>query len=120
MYVFVKQLRKAMAMKGWRQADLAKATGFSDGQISSWYNERFRPNAENMAVIASALGVSVDFLLGKEVDYAVFPRADAVMETGERLSGDEKIIIEAFRGASDEQKRLVRYLLGLKNAQEGP
>ena len=66
MDIFVQQLRKAMFLKGWRQVDLKKALVESDGQISSWYNGRYRPNAEKMAMIAKALGVSVDFLLGKE------------------------------------------------------
>lgn len=66
MDIFVQQLRKAMFLKGWRQVDLKNALNESDGQISSWYNGRYRPNAEKMAKIANALGVSVDYLLGKE------------------------------------------------------
>lgn len=66
MDIFVQQLRKAMFLKGWRQVDLKNALSESDGQISSWYNGRYRPNAEKMARIAKALGVSVDYLLGKE------------------------------------------------------
>lgn len=66
MDIFVQQLRKAMFLKGWRQVDLKNALSESDGQISSWYNGRYRPNAEKMAKIAKALGVSVDYLLGKE------------------------------------------------------
>ena len=66
MDIFVQQLRKAMFLKGWRQVDLKNALNESDGQISSWYNGRYRPNAEKMAMIAKALGVSVDYLLGKE------------------------------------------------------
>ena len=66
MDIFVQQLRKAMFLKGWRQVDLKNALSESDGQISSWYNGRYRPNAEKMAKIAKALCVSVDYLLGKE------------------------------------------------------
>lgn len=66
MDIFVQQLRKAMFLKGWRQVDLKNALNESDGQISSWYNGRYRPNAEKMAKIANALCVSVDYLLGKE------------------------------------------------------
>ena len=73
MDIFVKQLRKAMSLKGWRQVDLKNALGESDGQISSWYNGRYRPNAEAMARIANVLGVSVDYLLGKEEPPAADP-----------------------------------------------
>lgn len=66
MDIFVLRLRQTMAERGYKQADLVKATGFSDGQLSSWYNGKYRPNAEKTAKIAKALGVSVDYLLGKE------------------------------------------------------
>lgn len=49
MDIFVQQLRKAMFLKGWRQVDLKNSLSESDGQISSWYNGRYRPNAEKMA-----------------------------------------------------------------------
>lgn len=66
MDIFVTQLRKAMFLKGWRQADLCRAVGTTDGQVSSWYNGKYRPNGETMEKIAKALGVSVAYLLGKE------------------------------------------------------
>lgn len=66
MDVFVTQLRKAMFLKGWKQSDLALATGYRDGQVSAWYNGKYKPNAEKMEKIAKALGVSVSYLLGKE------------------------------------------------------
>ena len=66
MDIFVTQLKKTMFLKGWRQIDLVRATGFTDSQISSWYNGRYRPNGEAMSKIAKALGVTVEYLLGKE------------------------------------------------------
>lgn len=66
MDIFTTQLKKAMFLKGWRQSDLSRATGYRDGKVSAWYNGQYRPNAEGMAKIAKALGVTVDYLLGKE------------------------------------------------------
>ena len=66
MDIFVAQLRKAMFLRGMKQVELSRATGLTDSQISSWYNGRYRPNAEAMTKIATALGVTTDFLLGKE------------------------------------------------------
>lgn len=66
MDIFVTQLRKAMFLRGMKQVELSRATGLTDSQISSWYNGRYRPNAEAMTKIAAALGVTTDFLLGKE------------------------------------------------------
>ena len=66
MDIFVTQLKKAMFLKGWRQIDLVRATGLTDSQISSWCGGRYRPNGEAMSKIAKALGVTVEYLLGKE------------------------------------------------------
>lgn len=66
MDIFVTQLKKTMFLKGWRQIDLVRATGYTDGQISSWCGGRYRPNGEAMSKIAKALGVTVEYLLGKE------------------------------------------------------
>lgn len=66
MDIFVTRLRQAMFLIGVKQSDLVKKTGYSDGQMSSWYNGRYRPNAEAMTKLANALGVSVNYLLGKE------------------------------------------------------
>ena len=66
MDIFVTQLRKAMFLRGMKQVELSRATGLTDSQISSWYNGRYRPNAEAMTKIAAALGVTTDYLLGKE------------------------------------------------------
>lgn len=66
MDIFVLRLRQTMAERGYKQADLVKATGFSDGQLSSWYNGKYRPNAEKTAKIAKALGVSASYLFGED------------------------------------------------------
>ena len=67
MDIFVTQLRKAMFLRGMKQVELSRATGLTDSQISSWYNGRYRPNAEAMTKIAAALGVTTDYLLGKDM-----------------------------------------------------
>lgn len=71
MSIFTDRLKQAMFLKGVSQADLSRKTGFSDGKISSWYNGRYKPNAEAMTKIAHVLGVTPDYLLGKvEVSFA--------------------------------------------------
>ena len=66
MDIFVQKMRQAMFSKGIKQVDLVRLTGYSDGQISSWYNGRYRPNAAATAKIAKALGVTPGWLLGQE------------------------------------------------------
>ena len=90
MDIFVTQLRKAMFLKGMKQSDLSKATGYRDGKISAWYNGKYRPNAEAMGKIANAVGVTVDFLLGKEevpVSKLTLPTFHAVDVLGKVAAG---------------------------------
>ena len=90
MDVFVVQLRKAMFLKGWKQVDLSKATGYRDGKVSAWYNGKYRPNAEALDKIAKALGVSVAYLLGKEevpLAALTLPKAEEVPVLGSVAAG---------------------------------
>lgn len=90
MDAFVVQLRKAMFLKGWRQTDLVRAVGATDGQVSAWYNGKYRPKAEVMEKIAKALGVSVAFLLGKEevpLAALTLPKAEEVPVLGSVAAG---------------------------------
>ena len=64
--VFMQRMKETMQEKGIRQTDLVEKTGIDKGALSSYMNGRYMPNAEKVAKIAKALGVSVDFLLGKE------------------------------------------------------
>ena len=64
--VFTERMARAMFVKGIRQAELVDKTGIDKGSMSSYVNGRYMPNAENVAKIAKALGVSVEYLLGKE------------------------------------------------------
>jgi len=63
---FSARMKKAMFLKGVRQTDLVTRTGIDKGSLSSYMNGRYMPNADKIAKIATALGVSVNYLLGKE------------------------------------------------------
>ena len=64
--IFAERMRQTMFLKGIRQAELVDKTGIDKGPLSSYVNGRYMPNADKIAKIATALGVSVNFLLGKE------------------------------------------------------
>lgn len=64
--IFAERMRQTMFLKGVRQAELVDKTGIDKGSLSSYVNGRYMPNADKIAKIATALGVSVNFLLGKE------------------------------------------------------
>lgn len=52
--------------KGLKDADVAKATGISASTFSDWKSGRSQPKQEKLKKIASALGVSLDYLTGQD------------------------------------------------------
>lgn len=66
MDIFTARLNKAMFMKGIRQIDLAERTGIHRGTLSKYMKGENIPGAKHITNLAAALGVSADWLLGKE------------------------------------------------------
>ena len=63
---FVERLKEAIQKKGFSQNDLAKSSGISKSKISCYVHGRYVPNAEAMSKISVALGVTPEYLLGKD------------------------------------------------------
>ena len=62
--VFAERLRQAMKDNNMKIIDLERKTGLMSPAISNWRNGQYKPNGENMAILAKALNVSVDWLSG--------------------------------------------------------
>lgn len=76
----IRELRKRKNTKSRRftQADLAKAMGVQEKQISKWENNEIELNSDKIIRLADFFGVSADYLLrGGEVDSLVM-----INETG--------------------------------------
>lgn len=63
--IFAKRLRIARELKGFSQTDLAKKTNLKPSAISHFENDRRSPSFDNLKQLADALGVTVDYLLGR-------------------------------------------------------
>ena len=114
--VFTQRLTRAMFLKGIRQADLVEKTGIDKGSISSYVNGRYMPNAEKVAKIAAALGVSVDYLLGKEeFKYSdLLPEPIMLHDSTEYYTNEEAELLEAWKKADPQTRRIVAYALNLR------
>ncbi len=64
--------------KGWSQTDLAKASNISREIIGKYERSEAVPSIEFAKRIAEALGVSLDYLAGKEDNSGLFKDADMV------------------------------------------
>lgn len=54
---------RLLAQKGYKVADVAKATGISPSTFSDWKKGRYAVKADKLQIIAEFLGVSVDYLM---------------------------------------------------------
>ena len=63
--IFSERLRAARALKDLSQTDLAKKTDLQPSAISHFENDRRSPSFDNLKRLADALGVTVDYLLGR-------------------------------------------------------
>lgn len=60
---FARRMKEIRKEKGWKQVDLADKAGIDKNMISYYENEKYIPSADALIKIASALDVSIDYLL---------------------------------------------------------
>lgn len=94
------------SQKGVSPSKAAMDAGFSKSLISKWKsNQEIVPSSEVLQKIADYFGVSVDYLLGKEKQ-----------PTDGELSDEEKAMLDLFRQAGDDARRLA--LLALEHGEQ--
>ncbi len=76
------ELRKKL---GLTQAELAKAMGISRSALSLYEIEKREPDIETLRKLASLFNVSVDYILGNEIDYANNPNSIFCYEIASRI-----------------------------------
>lgn len=59
-------VQQLLRERGWTQGHLARLTGIPQPTISRIISGRQEPNAHNVRLLAEALGVSTDYLLGAQ------------------------------------------------------
>lgn len=114
--IFQERLKRAMFLKGIRKTDLAERVGIDRGKVSAYVSGRYKPNGETLTKIASALGVTADWLLGRD-DTKILP---AIEDDEAPKDETEMELIEQWRKADDQQRRLVAYVLKMRSIKEDP
>lgn len=103
------RIRRTRRRKGWTQARLANALGIKAGTLSGYEREYRRPDVEMLDRIASVLGVSVDYLLGRTDDPSINaaagesansaardPLVDLALEVIPELSPEGRSAVQRF------------------------
>ncbi|MED1382110.1 helix-turn-helix transcriptional regulator [Bacillus mycoides] len=73
----LKQLRKSHDLT---QAELAETLNLSQSQIKNWETDRFQPDIETLASIASFFNVSLDVLVGFSNNFEDEPIQQVISE----------------------------------------
>lgn len=68
---FGRRLYQLLINKGWRQSDLARASGVLRDSVSSYVRGRSLPSPQNLHKIAEALGVKPEDLLPNYLEGAI-------------------------------------------------
>lgn len=86
------RLKATRELRGWSQRELATMCGFGEKQIWRYENGNSDPSAEHLTVIAKALEVSTDYLVG------LVDEPHKVWEGEEELTAIERKLVNAVRG----------------------
>ena len=99
---FAYRLKAELEKNDMDQKELAVKTGITPATISRYMTGKMKPSAENVKLIAIALYVSTDYLLGiSDIKNPQEPLTIAAHHDGEEFTEEENRAIELF-------KRLVR------------
>ena len=103
------RIKKALKIKGMRQAELCKLANIPKSSLSQYLNGDFEPKQDRIYLIAQALNVSEAWLMG--FDVPMERQVKKVTPSEAELSEGEKMLLELFRRVPEEQQALVLNLI---------
>lgn len=121
------RLKEGMSLRGLRQADIVEKTGINKGALSSYISGRYQPKQNNIFLLAKALDVNEDWLMGADVPMERATMADIdeyknkMIEFSKRwnIQYFEKKMLESFSRLSDSNKeKAISYTENLLSIQQ--
>lgn len=67
MITITERSKFAMKVRNMRQVELVQKTGITKGAFSSYLSGNYKPKQDKLELIAKALDVNIDWLIGKNV-----------------------------------------------------
>jgi len=94
---FAKRLKEARENLKWTQNQLGVKTGLPTSSIAQFETNARKPSFGNLRRLASALQVTTDYLLGRvDQPQTVLNSGDALFRHLDKISGDDRILLENF------------------------
>ena len=78
MNTIAERIKFAMEVRKMRQVELVQKTGISKGAFSSYLSGNYNPKQDKLELIADALDVNIDWLLGKSVPMQIPTKGEGV------------------------------------------
>lgn len=104
MIKFSERLDEALKKRDVSPAELARRIGVNEGAISNYRRGRYSPKQNRVEEIATALGVSIAWLMGADVPMYK-------EKSSPELSEEEKELLELFRSLPEDKQKMVLEML---------
>ena len=121
---FAERLSLAMERRKVNGNELARRTGIDKASISCYKSGKYKANSTNLYLIAEALQVNPAWLMGSDdvpfemenmTAHSWNASNEYLSDVLVQLTDKETLLIENYRKADNEKKRLIAYVLGLQD-----
>ena len=112
------RLKRALAMRNMRQADLCEKTKIPKSAISHYLSGSFVPKQDRAFIIAQALDVNPAWLMGFDAPMEI---KDIKKDSPDKieLTEGEKVLLDLFNRVPEDQQELVlRMIRSALDSQE--
>ena len=96
---FNNSLAGILAEQNLKQADLCRMTGISTALMSKYMTDKASPSLDNALMIAKALGITLDYLVGRKSESTCLSKAQTTL-------------LSDFEELSDDGKHALLFMLG--------
>ena len=96
---FNNRLAEILAEQNLKQADLCRMTGISTALMSNYMTGKASPSLDNALMIAKALGITLDYLVGRKSDST-------------SLSKVKTMLLSDFEELNDDGQNAIMFMLG--------
>ena len=103
------RIKKALKIKGMKQAELCKLANIPKSSLSQYLNGDFEPKQDRIYLIAKALNVSEAWLMG--FDVPMDRQAKMVSPEEPKLTEGEKMLLDLFRLVPEDKQELVLQMI---------
>lgn len=112
MKTYAARLKALRKEKGLTQQDVADQLGVNKQTVSGYERGARKPDFERLDALAELFDVSIAYLVGSQDERGSYPKHGT--PEFQEPEEEDAAILEAYRDAPDEVKRLVLYALRLK------